>query len=416
MRGKRGPKGPKKGGPGRKKGAKPRHPHPARARQMQRRTNRASRTLPQPHRAQQLNYARPAKGNDEEAEELQDHYEELMGEFQELDKRAELGDVYEEIGRIENHLTNLPLQLDELRARGFIHANRLEDRLEQFDEKWDEDVRPRVDQMLKSVVTRLDREVEQLNKRIHPKKRVNETMVDAMEAALERAEESIRSSEDRLESLYEAVMEGLDDIAEHVDLAEWMMTQIEESPEIELLESEGPILAAEVEWETDGEEEGPDGVLYVTDQRILFEQKEEIAKKKFLFITTQSESVQKLLLDFPIDQVETIESAQESKGMLGMRTKDLLNLVLVPTADHSRLRFEIKELDAAEIATQIKRVKSGDIDKDRVEEFMDELEEAQAMAVSFPTQCPSCYAAVPPQPRGTRSIVCEFCGATIKAQ
>jgi hypothetical protein len=48
-----------------------------------------------------------------------------------------------------------------------------------------------------------------------------------------------------------------------------------------------------------GSPDDPKGILYLTDQRLIFEQKQEIATKKFLFITTEKQKVQKLVFEVP---------------------------------------------------------------------------------------------------------------------
>ena len=45
-------------------------------------------------------------------------------------------------------------------------------------------------------------------------------------------------------------------------------------------------MAVRATWQKGGED-NPQGILYLTDQRLLFEQKQEIGAKKVLFITTE---------------------------------------------------------------------------------------------------------------------------------
>jgi hypothetical protein len=92
--------------------------------------------------------------------------------------------------------------------------------------------------------------------------------------------------------MYTPIYDGLKEIEAELEHIVWMLDQIEESQEIRLHPAEGPYAAVGAEWQLDGEE-GPDGILFLTDQRLLLEQKEKIATKKFLgLITTESESVQ----------------------------------------------------------------------------------------------------------------------------
>lgn len=87
--------------------------------------------------------------------------------------------------------------------------------------------------------------------------------------------------------------------------------------------------------------------------------------------------------------------------------------MLSASAPVSRARFHLKGEESSDWAKLIKQVNSGEIDEDRAEGYVDEIEVAEKTAVSFPETCPACFAQVPPQPRGVLSINCEFCGAAI---
>jgi len=153
--------------------------------------------------------------------------------------------------------------------------------------------------------------------------------------------------------------------------------------------------------------------LFLTDQRLLFEQREEVVtKKRFGLFKADSEMVQKLLIEAEIHEIDSIEHKEEG-GFLGMGKDDIIEFVFAATAPVSRARFHLKGQDSADWAAMIKRIQTGDIDKDRSEEYVEELETAGIVSASFPAQCPNCFAAVPEQPRGVTSYTCEFCGAVI---
>ena len=56
------------------------------------------------------------------------------------------------------------------------------------------------------------------------------------------------------------------------------------------------VRAVKALWTRDEQEDktDPKGILFLTDQRLLFEQREEIATKKVLFVTTERKKVQEL--------------------------------------------------------------------------------------------------------------------------
>ncbi|MFO8037629.1 MAG: hypothetical protein R6U57_13480, partial [Anaerolineales bacterium] len=62
---------------------------------------------------------------------------------------------------------------------------------------------------------------------------------------------------------------------------DWMLTELSEVS-FELLATESGIMAVKAVWAKSGKQrkEDPKGVLYLTDQRLLFEQKEKVTTKK----------------------------------------------------------------------------------------------------------------------------------------
>ena len=338
----------------------------------------------------------------------------LRSSFDSVNQDAELGDLYREIGEIDNQLTNLPLTLDTLRGRGFVHSGNLEKALDKLDEEWDK-VRPQVEARVQEEVGRLNTEVDALERQYNQLvQRPTAVLLTQVDQAIDRTEKRVSQVSTNLQNLYKGVKEGLNETQGAIERAEWMIQQIDESPAIELYPAEGPLLAVEATWEKDGDGD-PSGILYLTDQRILFEQKEEIATKKFLFITTASEKVQKLLLEAPAREVEDIKHSEEGRGFLGLRSDDILELVFSSNTNFSRARFHIKGQDSSEWAAMLKHVRSGEIDRYRHTAYLEAMESAASATASLPTQCPSCFAELAAQPRGVTSVTCEFCGAVVTA-
>lgn len=340
--------------------------------------------------------------------------ERVQRAFNNLEGRAQMSAIYDDIGEIESGLTQLTLELGDLRERGYIHSGGLEDRIVAFDHHWDE-VEPRVEEALKEQVRRLDRDLDGVERRIDRLSEPNERRISAADNAVNGLQRKITAAENSVRALYGPVQEELRAIDRELDRIDWMLDQLEASQEIALYDSEGPVAAVEAEWEKDGEE-GPDGVLILTDQRLIFEQKEEVAKKKlFGLVATDKEKIQQLLLDFPATEIESVDFSKEG-GFLGMGKDDILELTCSGKAPHSRLRFHLQGQSSEEWAKLFNKVRSGDIDGDRADEYVDELEEAQKMQARFPSQCPNCFANLASPPRGAMTTVCEFCGGTVNAE
>jgi hypothetical protein len=215
-----------------------------------------------------------------------------------------------------------------------------------------------------------------------------------------------------VEGLYSELQSELQTIERDLRQVGEMLDVIDASPEITLRDAEGPLACVKAEWEQDGDQ-GPDGHLLLTDQRLIFEQNEEIATKKmFGLFASEKQSVQRLLFDVPAYEIESA-SAREDGGFLGMGKDDKLELVLGSSAPVARARFHLKGQDSAEWAALIQRVKSGEIDADRHQQFAAEAKAAAELVYAFPTQCPNCFAPVPTPPRGAKRVTCEFCGTII---
>src|SRR5690606_10389450 len=96
---------------------------------------------------------------------------------------------------------------------------------------------------------------------------------------------------------------------------------------------ESVFIAAEAEW--DDNRDKPDGYLFVTNQRVLFEQNEKTGKKFGMFGGSQT---QQLLWETPLNAIEQI--TPEDKGLFG--GKDLIHLKLGSGAPYAQIKLEVK--------------------------------------------------------------------------
>ncbi|MCA9934845.1 MAG: hypothetical protein H6662_13595 [Ardenticatenaceae bacterium] len=341
---------------------------------------------------------------------LAERVQQIQSEFASLEGRAQLGDLYDAIGNIDKRLLDFPVKVEALRNRGYVHSGDLEDRLEALDDKWDE-IRPRVEEALTDHVQRLDRELDQAERTVDRLQatsasiRLGESMVNSLSQRVTAATEAVSG-------LYAAVSGDLDKMDWELGRLDSMMDLIEASPNIRLAEAEGPLTAVKADWHRDGDK-GPEGVLVLTDLRLLFEERDEVVtKKRFGIFKAESEMVQVVHIDAQVSEIQEVE-AKEEGGFLGMGKDDIIELTFAATAPVSRARFHLKGQDSADWAVLIKKIQTGEIDNDRADEYEDDLEALEETAASFPTACPNCFAAVEPPARGVTSVTCEFCGTVI---
>jgi hypothetical protein len=280
-----------------------------------------------------------------------------------------------------------------------------------IDEQWD-DMMPKVEAELGKQVRRLDLELNAVERKVNLVVGGTTPAISSAKTAVSSGESKVSAAKSAIRGMFGGLESELYKIENQLRHVDWIMDQLDESPDIHLREAEGPIEAVETFWQQDGKE-GPKGVLYLTDQRLLFEQKEEIVtKKRFGIFKSESEMIHKLHLDIAVHDIQSVQHSEEG-GFLGMGKDDIMELVFSANAPISRGRFHLKGQDSSDWASYIKRVQSGEINEDRDEDFLEEIEAAQALSGAFPTRCPNCFADVPPPPRGVSSVQCEFCGGTI---
>lgn len=354
-----------------------------------------------------------ADGNGISKEEaLAQRVDAVQREFDSLETRAQLTSSYQEIGEIDEMLIDLPIQLDDVRNRGYVHNRQLKNNLKTLDSEWAE-ARPRVERLIKARLTQLESSSVNARSKVGRMKAASESSITAAETAVNSLESRVESAETAIKTQYNGIDSQLSTIYSQLAQVSEMMDWIDTSEAITLREAEGPLAAVKAEWHTDGKKDGPDGILLLTDQRLLFEQREEIVtKKKFGLFKSESKHIQKLHLEIEITDIDDV-SHKEEGGFLGMGKADILELILSASGPVSRARFHLKGEESSDWAELIKRVTSKEIDQDRAGEYVDAVAVAEDTASAFPETCPTCFAQVPPQPRGILTVNCEFCGAII---
>ena len=163
-------------------------------------------------------------------------------------------------------------------------------------------------------------------------------------------------------------------------------------------------------WCKGGKEQkgDPEGVLYLTDQRLIFEQKEEIATKKVLFVVTEKQKVQGLQLEAPVALVEKVDASKQ--GML--KNEDHIEIRFLSGAPVQTGPFpHLEGRDClagthqpgqdARTSTRAVRWRSTRLPLDKVK--------------AAPAQCPSCGSTITTVVlRGMDTIKCEYCGLVIR--
>lgn len=233
-------------------------------------------------------------------------------------------------------------------------------------------------------------------------------LLGSMQSAVNMLEDKVSATERTIEGMYDQFNNQVYQFTRHLDEIEYLVTQLAEAT-FQLLPTEGGIAAIKAVWcKISKEQKGdPEGVLYLTDQRILFEQKEEIVTKKVLFFATEKQKVQQLQIECPVTLVDKVDISK--LGLL--KNEDHIEIRFVSGAPVEVAHFHIWQ-DNATWLQLINRAKSKDFDKGRAVA----IDQAAVDKVkAAPGQCPSCGGNnTQVVMRGMDSITCEYCGFVIR--
>ena len=233
-------------------------------------------------------------------------------------------------------------------------------------------------------------------------------LLGSMQSAVNMLEVKVSATEKTIEGMYDQFNNQVYQFTKHLNEIEYLVTQLAEAT-FQLLPTEGGIAAVKAVWCKTGKEQkgDPEGVLYLTDQRILFEQKEEIVTKKVLFVVTEKQKVQKLQIECPVTLVDKVDISKQ--GML--KNEDHIEIRFASGAPVEVAHFHIWQ-DNATWLQLINRAKSKDFDKGRAVA----IDQAAVDKVkAAPGQCPSCGGNIlQVVMRGMDSLTCEYCGYVIR--
>ncbi len=233
-------------------------------------------------------------------------------------------------------------------------------------------------------------------------------LLGSMQSAVNMLEDKVSATEKTIEGMYDQFNNQVYQFTKHLNEIEYLVTQLAEAT-FQLLPTEGGIAAIKAVWCKTGKEQkgDPEGVLYLTDQRIIFEQKEEIVTKKVLFVATEKQKVQQLQVECPVALVDKVDTSKQ--GLL--KNEDHIEIRFASGAPVEMAHFHIWQ-DNATWQQLINRSKSKDFDQGRAV-AIDQAAVDKAKAA--PAQCPNCGGNITQVVmRGMDSIKCEYCGFVIR--
>ncbi len=400
----------------RKKQLKPRQPKQARPmddhRRRQAQHRRGQLRAKQEHLRRKIKSRVVAPAASALTQETAARLDRVQRELDGLQDDIMLTSVHDDMGEIEAVLTNLAADLAALRTKGYAFGSYLENKVNVLTDKW-EDLSDQVDDEIEQQADRLEREAEEAEDLLRQALGGNRVVLSRAESAVKSLAQKASSARRRLQNRYDDVKRTIHQTRSQLDEIQWAFEQADQAT-FEFFEAEFLIAACRAKLLARADEdEGAEGVLFLTDERLVFEQKEKVATKKFLFVTTSSESVQEVDFEALLDWIEAVE-VQDKKKFLSK--KELLMLNLSAEADQNSATFRLLKGAKNEVWSQlINRARTGEIERERIAESAAEKEEVSIQVAEAPTSCSMCGAPLPTAiARGQGEIICDYCGTVVR--
>lgn len=342
-----------------------------------------------------------------------ERFDRLRSEWDRLRPRADLAQLHDTIEDTAGKIEALPHQIADLRKRGYRYSRDWEARAETLKEGWrkrNTEAR-RILREQASGMEDLVKDIEQLCDR----SQLPAPSLDRLEDKLDRLQSQITDAESNVRGAFDTLNQQLYQLQKEFDAVGFTLDSLD-TASFDLYPDENGVAACEAHWTNHPDE--PEGILFLTDGRLVFEQREKKAKKKMLFITTESELVQEKLWESPVGNVEELEAEDKKKFL---KRKELLHLGFreYDSGLHGDVTLRLEDTTNEEWAGLIKRVQSGEIEADRYDAPAAEPGAPPEAAPTpppseIPTKCPACGGRLPPLVKGMRELVCEYCDTVVR--
>lgn len=336
----------------------------------------------------------------------------VRADWQRLTGTLALTALFDAVDNVSQSLDTLDNELADVRSRGYRFGRDWESRIDGLRREWPQQRRQAV-RLLENEQRALRRAADDVEQLLQRASR-DAGLISTTESRIRSVQSSVDDAERRIRGLFDGTQQQTGELRTEVAEAQFLLDGLD-SASFDLLPDEHGIAATKATWTSDQQE--PEGYLFLTDARLLFEQREEVAKKKVLFITTQKELIQEKLWEAPIGAVDEME-AEDQKKFLGR--KEMLTLRFNERTRElpGDITLQLKGSDNDSWRLLIRKAKSGQIEGDRFgapapeEKLAEEIEqEAVEPDKELPTVCPNCNAPLPPIFKGMQQVTCDYCGA-----
>ncbi|MCK5436214.1 MAG: hypothetical protein KAI88_06255, partial [Nitrosomonadaceae bacterium] len=276
-----------------------------------------------------------------------------------LQEDASFVDIQADIANLDSNLHHALNLLESARDKGYKYQGDLEDIAYQAMSRWQEvsgDIGMKIDEqarLMKNNFGGVNAGIQNLNRVISSSSGISAAR--SLQSEINQLKEDVRTANYSIESIYSDIESQASLLNTRLTGIHWALTQQEEAS-FEFDKGEDLYAAVTARWDQEGKED-PEGILFLTNKRLIFERKEKVATKKVLFITTASELVQEAMVVKTLAEVKEVKA--RNKGVFG--GKDFIDV----TYNDQTISYQLSHQDNKAWIQNIKNAKSGKIEDER---------------------------------------------------
>ena len=337
----------------------------------------------------------------------------LQSKIEDLQDGVRLTETRQAVADLQATVNGLEARLTALRGRGYVFEKDLEGQAKALVDSWAL-LAPNVQAQIEAQSTNLVNSLRPVELQMPQlaalagNPAAASGLLRTLQASADQMDGMVSAAQDSIAGMYTQFGSQVGALDSHLDAVEFLLTQLAEAS-FQLLPTEAGIAAVKAVWCKTGKEQkdDPEGILFLTDQRLLFEQKEDVTTKKVLFVATEKKKLQQLLHEAPVALAEAVTISKQ--GL--MKNEDHIEVRFGGGAPIGSAHYHIWQENTAWQAL-INRAKTKDFDASRAVA----LDQAAVDKVkSAPSQCPNCGGNINQVIlRGQDSLKCEYCGFVIR--
>ena len=317
--------------------------------------------------------------------------------------KMQLSSTESKVNNIEDVISKLPARITSLRQMNYLLQTNLEEDQMKAANSW-ATLSPSIKSEVSSRAATLRSELSYLERDINNSRMSSgfgigglsgfDVRINTQKALAYDLSSKIQSELVPIDSVLTPLQQGLASAESTVKLTS--------SASFKWKEGETPVIAVPAK----DMNEDINGILTLTNQRIIYESEKEVVLKKTLFIVTEKRVERQTSLDKPIGSVEKI-----TKGSVGFLAG--AGLYITIKQDNTQLKLDTTGEQADEVIKYYGLITSGQIDLDLNKVRPKDKKPADKLVIS----CPKCGAPYTDEVyRGQQTVQCKYCGTRITTQ